>query len=74
MVASYGYYAVRLTVFTTGMMINPVTPLWVELYGTCNDRPLDSAGCDDLSEGVAAAKELLTEAKMLNACSNQHAR
>ena len=62
-VAACGDYVVRLTAFVPGMITNGVSPLWVELYDTCTERALDSAGCNDLSEATAAAEELLAEAK-----------
>ena len=61
----------RRTVFVPGMITNSVSPLWVELYDTCTERALDSAGCNDLSEATAAAEELLAEARTLNARGRQ---
>jgi hypothetical protein len=73
MVAAYGEYVVRLIVFGPGSIAYSVASLWVELHDTCNNRTLDGAGCNDLSEGLAAAEEFLAEAKMLNTCSNRPA-
>jgi hypothetical protein len=70
-VAAYGAYAVHLIVFEPGMPIHSVAPLWVELHHAYRDGTLDSAGCHDLSEAIAAAEEFMTEAKMLNCHSDQ---
>jgi hypothetical protein len=72
-VAAYGAYAVHLIVFEPVMPIHSVAPLWVELHHACGDGTLDSAGCHDLSEAIAAAEQFSTEAKMLNAHSAKHA-
>src|SRR5215208_3298055 len=62
-VATCGNYVVRLTAFAPGMMTNDVPPLWVELFDTSTERALDAAGCNDLSEAIAAAEGFLAEAK-----------
>jgi hypothetical protein len=73
-VAACGEYVVRLIVFGPGSIAYSVASLWVELHDTCNNRTLDGAGCNDLSEGLVVADEFLAEAKMLNTRLNRRAR
>jgi hypothetical protein len=65
-VAAYGDYVVRLVTFVPGTITDAVSPLWVELHDTFNDRGVDGMGCNDLPEAIAAAEEFLTKAKILN--------
>ena len=67
-IAAYGDHAVRLIELPSGVG-HAIKRLWVELYDAFADCTLDGSGCNDISEALAAAEELLAEAKRLNARS-----
>ena len=67
-IAAYGDHAVRLIELPSDAG-HAIRRLWVELYDAFADCTLDGSGCNDLSEALAAAEELLAEAKRLNARS-----
>jgi hypothetical protein len=67
-VVAYGDYVVRLVAFGPPIT-NAVSALWVELHDAFNDRGLDGAGCNELSDAIAAAEEFLARARILNARS-----
>jgi hypothetical protein len=65
-IAAYGDHAVRLIELSSGVG-HAIRRLWVELYDAFADRTLDGSGCNDISEALTAAEDLLAEAKRLNA-------
>ena len=67
-VAAYGEHMVRL-IMLSHSPASAFASIWLELYDTAADIALDGHGCNDLSEAMAAAEELLAEAKSLNARS-----
>ena len=67
-IAAYGDHAVRLIELPSGVG-HAIKRLWVELYDAFADCTLDGSGCNDISDALAAAEELLAEAKRLNARS-----
>jgi hypothetical protein len=68
-IAAYGDHAVRLIELPAGVG-HAIRRLWVELYNAFADCTLDGSGCTDISEALAAAEELLAEAKRLHARSS----
>ena len=66
-IAAYGDHAVRLIELPSSG--HAIRRLWVELYDAFADCTLDGLGCNDISEALTAAEELLAEAKRLNARS-----
>ena len=65
-IAAYGDHAVRLIELPSGVG-HAIRRLWVEIYDAFADCTVDGSGCNDISEALAAAEELLAEAKRLNA-------
>jgi hypothetical protein len=63
-IAAFGDHVVRLIELAS---CSDISRIWVELYDAAADYALDGAGCDDISNAVAAAETLLEQAKSLNA-------
>ena len=62
--ARFGSYEVRVIELSRDAAAGNF-PLWLELYEYNTRSTLDSCGCSELEEAVAAADELITHARQL---------
>lgn len=53
-IARVGSYEIRLIELAIGLAPSIVHPLWIELQNVETSRVLDSSGCRDLPDAVAA--------------------
>ena len=62
--ARFGSYEVRVIELSRDASAGSF-PVWLELYEHNTRSTLDSCGCSELEEAVAAADELITHARQL---------
>ena len=62
--ARFGSYEVRVIELSRDASAGSF-PVWLDLYEHNTGSTLDSCGCSELEEAVAAANELITQARQL---------